>query len=303
MPQNLNTLLRGLGASADSSRLRLLALLASGEFTVSELTEILGQSQPRVSRHLKLLNDDGLLERFREQHWVYYRVPADGDGAELVRTLLGLLDRDDPSIGLDRERAAAVVAARNGPDQAGARSGPQELGVDDLVSAVAGELGRTAFDSILYLGRAPAEILPRLAPRARRVLGVSHSRPDVQMARSRLHGRGIAHCSVQYGDLRQLTSASASFDAVVLDRALANEPDVAPVVREAARVLRPQGSLVIVEDYETLAQRAPGSNPFGVLREWVALGGLLCRRLRPVDVGYEHFLVAVAVPEQAEAAA
>ncbi len=83
MPQELHQLLRGLRATAEPSRLRLLALLASGEFTVSELTGILGQSQPRVSRHLKLLSEDGLLERFREQHWVYHRLPAEGDGAEL----------------------------------------------------------------------------------------------------------------------------------------------------------------------------------------------------------------------------
>ena len=90
MSQALDQLLRGLRASADPSRLRLLALLASGEFTVTELTEVLGQSQPRVSRHLKVLSDEGLLERFREQHWVYYRLPADGAGAALARMLLDL---------------------------------------------------------------------------------------------------------------------------------------------------------------------------------------------------------------------
>ena len=93
MTLDLHQLLGGLRATADPSRLRLLAVLVSGEFTVSELTEVLGQSQPRVSRHLKLLTDDGLLERVREQHWVYHRVPADGEGAHLARVLLGLVDR------------------------------------------------------------------------------------------------------------------------------------------------------------------------------------------------------------------
>lgn len=305
MSQDLDQLLRGLRAAADPSRLRLLALLASGEFTVSELTGILGQSQPRVSRHLKVLSDDGLLERFREQHWVYHRLPAGGAGAELARVLLGVLDRDDPSLALDRERAAAVVAARGGPADNSAPSGlaAPRVAVNDVAEIVIADLGRGEFDSVLYLGRTPADMLCALGPRARRVVGVSDSLPDVQRARSLLHGKGLAHCSVQFGDFRKLTAASASFDTVVLDRALANETDVAPLLREAARLVRPGGSLVVVEDYEALAERAAGGNPLGALREWIAQGGLLCTRLRPVDVGLEHLLLAVAIPEQAEAAA
>jgi len=80
-------LLHGLKASAEPSRLRLLSVLALGEFTVSELTQLLGQSQPRVSRHLRLLAEGGLLERFREQHWVYHRLPGDGAGAALARAV------------------------------------------------------------------------------------------------------------------------------------------------------------------------------------------------------------------------
>ena len=112
MPSDHLHLVRGLRAAADPSRLRLLGLLALGEFAVSELTDILGQSQPRVSRHLRVLTEAGLLERFRELHWVFYRLAAEGEGAALARALLVHLDRRDPVVSLDRERAAEVLARR-----------------------------------------------------------------------------------------------------------------------------------------------------------------------------------------------
>jgi ArsR family transcriptional regulator len=305
MPQPLHVLLRGLRASAEPSRLRLLAVLAAGEFTVSELTQILGQSQPRVSRHLKLLSDDGLLERFREQHWVYHRVPAEGDGAELVRVLLGLLDRDDPLVALDRARAAEVLATRTAgaAGEPGLAQASAPGSSEHLAELAVAELGEGGFDTVLYLGREPAEMLRALAPRARRAVGISDSRPDVQRARASLHGRGLAQCVVQHGDFRNLAAGSSSCDAVVIDRLLARQAGPEPVLSEAARVLRPGGQLMIIEDYELLLERAAGSNPLGVLRDWIALGGLLCTRLRPVDVGAQHLLLATAAHERADAAA
>ncbi len=90
--------MRGLRAAADPSRLRLLGLRAIGEFAVSELTDILGQSQPRVSRHLRVLTEGGRLERFRELRWVFYRLAAEGEGAGLARALLVHLDLRDPVV-------------------------------------------------------------------------------------------------------------------------------------------------------------------------------------------------------------
>jgi ArsR family transcriptional regulator len=304
MTLGLHQLLGGLRATADPSRLRLLVVLAAGEFTVSELTEILGQSQPRVSRHLKLLTDDQLLERFREQHWVYHRVSAEGGGAEFVRVLLGLLDRDDPVLALDRERASAILAARViSSDPAPMARGAMPESAGDLAQLAVAELGDKGFDSILYVGRAPAEMLPALGPRARRVLGVCDSRPEVQRARGGLHGRGLAHCSAQFGDARSLAGISASFDAVVLDRVMAAPEGPELLLREAARVLRPGGQLLLVEDYDSLVERDARGNPFGLLRDWIARGGLLCTRIRPVDVGTGHLLLAHATPDRAAAAA
>lgn len=304
MTMGLHQLLGGLRAAADPSRLRLLAMLTSGEFTVSELTEILGQSQPRVSRHLKLLTDEGLLERFREQHWVYHRVPADGEGAEFARVLLGLLDRDDPVLALDRMRATAILAART------ASSNPETIArghtpesAQDLAQLAVAELGDRGFDSILYVGRAPAEMLLALGPRARRVLGVCDSRPEVQRARGSLHGRGLSHCVAQYGDARSLAGVSASFDAVVMDRLMAAPASAELLLTEAARVLRPGGQLLLIEDYDALTERDARGNPLGLLRDWIAKGGLLCTRIRPVDVGTGHLLLAHATPDRAVAAA
>ena len=106
------SLIDGLRAAAEPTRLRLLNIYSRGEFTVSEVQEIVDQSQPRVSRHLKLLCNAGLLERHREQHWVYYRVPQLGDGAELARTLLSAVPADDPLLELDSRRLDAVLNRR-----------------------------------------------------------------------------------------------------------------------------------------------------------------------------------------------
>jgi len=282
----------------------LLAVLASGEFTVSELTQILGQSQPRVSRHLKLLTDDGLLERFREQHWVYHRVPAEGEGAEFARVLLGLVDRDDPVLALDRMRASAILAARTASsDPATIARGTTPESAQDLAQLAVAEIGHQGFDSILYVGRAPAEMLLALGPRARRVLGVCDSRPEVQRARGNLHGRGLAHCVAQYGDARSLAGVSASFDAVVLDRMIAAPAGPELLLTEAARVLRPGGQLLLIEDYDALTERHARGNPLGLLRDWIAQAGLLCTRIRPVDVSTGHLLLAHATPDRAVAAA
>ena len=306
MSQSLDQLLRGLRATADPSRLRLLALLASGEFTVSELTEILGQSQPRVSRHLKLLGESGLLERFREQHWIYYRVPVDGAGATLVRSLLELLDPDDASIAADRERAAAVLAERAGGPSG--KPGEGAPGSDDLAreltEVIAAEFGERAFGTVLFLGHEPSVLLAGIGPRARRVVGLSDSRHEVQRARALLHGRGLSHCVLQHGDLKSIPSPGVSFDVVILDRVLADHARPGSLLLESARMLEPQGRMIVIEDYDALSERASGENPLKAVRDWIAESGLLCVRLRPVDVGGRHLLMATAATEQgAEAAA
>jgi ArsR family transcriptional regulator len=302
MPESFDTLLPRLRAIAEPSRLRLLTVLARGEFSVSELTEILGQSQPRVSRHLKLLDDSGLLERFREQHWIYYRVPVDTDGGRLARLLLEQLAADDPVLVGDLERVQRVLAARGGRGMAG-ESVAAGMPADELVPLVAGELGEQGLDSLLYFGEAPDAVLAGLGSRARRVVGMNAARHVVQRARAVLHSAGLNHCVLQQGELTALPQPAQSFDVVLIDRVLARAERPAAALQEAARVLRPGGRVVLIEDFDALERRTPDANPLALLRGWLADAGLACDRLRPFDVSGAHLLLAAAVLEPEAAAA
>jgi ArsR family transcriptional regulator len=302
MSEPLDSLLGRLRAIAEPSRLRLLAVLARGEFSVSELTEILAQSQPRISRHLKLLDDAGLLERFREQHWIYYRVPVETDGGRLARLLLDELDADDPELVSDGERLQRVLEARAG------RGGPEPAAVgpaatDDVARLIAAELGGQGRDAMLYFGPAPDELLARLGAKARRAVGMHTSRSVVQRARARLHSAGLTHCGLQRGELTALPHPSHGFDLIVLDRSLAEVPRPGEALREAARVLRHSGRVLLVEDFDSLERRAAGSHPLALLRDWLADAGLACQRLHPFDVSGAHLVLAAATPESEVAAA
>ena len=302
MSESFDILLPRLRAIAEPSRLRLLAVLVRGEFSVSELTEILGQSQPRVSRHLKLLDDSGLLERFREQHWIYYRVPVDDDGGLLARLLLEQLDPDDPVIAGDRERVHRVLAARGGRGAVG-KDASAETSAGDLVPLLAAELGEQGLDALLYFGQSPDAVLPGLGSHARRVVGMNASRHLVQRARAVLHSAGLNHCVLQQGELVALPQPAQSFDVVLIDRVLAGADRPAAGLQEAARVLRPGGRIVLVEDFDALERRTPEANPLALLRAWLADAGLACDRLRPFDVSGAHLLLAAAVLEPEAAAA
>jgi ArsR family transcriptional regulator len=302
MAESFETLVPRLRAIAEPSRLRLLAILARGEFSVSELTEILGQSQPRVSRHLKLLDDSNLLERFREQHWIYYRVPVDTDGGRLARLLLEQLDPRDPSLAGDHERVRRVLAARSGRGE-GAEDVSAKSSAEELVPLAAAELGDQGFDALLYYGRAPDEVLAGLGSCASRVVGMNASRHTVQRARAVLHAAGLNHCVLQQGELTALPQPSRSFDAVLIDRVLAGAERPADSLQEAVRVLRPGGRIVVIEDFEALERLMPEANPLGLLRAWLGNAGLVCDRLRPFDVSGAHLLLAAAVLEPEAAAA
>ena len=302
MAESFDTLLPRLRAIAEPSRLRLLAILARGEFSVSELTEILGQSQPRISRHLKLLDDCGLLERFREQHWMYYRVAGDTEGGRLVRLLLEQIDGDDPALAVDLERMRRVLESRDAQAVAGGGECAAD-GPEDLIPLIAAELGEQAQNALLYFGVAPDEVLAVLGGRARRAVGMNPSRLVVQRARARLHSAGLNHCQLQRADLAALPQPSGGFDVAVLDRALVGSARPVDALREAARVLRPAGRLLVVEDFEALERRTPDSNPLALLRAWLAEAGLACDRLRPFDAGGAHLLLAVATVEPEAVAA
>jgi len=285
-------LVESLRVTAEPSRLRLLAVLAHGEFSVTELTEVLAQSQPRVSRHLKLLCDAGLLEKFREQHWIYYRVPAAGEGKGLVDALLARNDPADATLAADAARVEAVLEQRRGAG--GATAATAAISAEELAGALGRELGDAGRGALFYCGPSPAQVLATIASRARRVVGMHGSRLEVQRARALLHSRGFSHCVLQQGELANVPQASGDFDTVVLDRALAAQARPVEALREAARLISAAGEMIVAEDYDALAARAEGANPLAALKGWLAQAGLVCTRLHPLDLDGRHVVLAVA---------
>ena len=255
----MDRVLEAFKAVADPSRLRLLALCTQGELTVTELTEVVGQSQPRVSRHLKVLCAAGLLDRFREQNWVYYRVPLGGPGAELARRLVRLLPSDDPILRLDRERLERVLARRAAQvrDRALGDSVSTPASVDArIVDLMAGE----ALGNLLDIGTGTGRMLRLLGVGADTAVGIDISREMLVLARSNLHDAGLDHLSVRQGNMYQLRFADASFDTVTIDQVLYQADQPVEVLREAARVLRPGGRLLLVE-FLTGERTDPAASP------------------------------------------
>jgi SAM-dependent methyltransferase len=251
----MNDLLAGLRAAAEPTRLRLLLLCARGELTVSELTQVLGQSQPRVSRHLKLLCEAGLLDRFREGSWVFYRLSDAAAGGRLARLLVELVPGADPALALDLDRLAGIRRARAAAaaayfrDNAARWDRIRSLHVDEeeVEHTLAGLLPAEGIHDLLDIGTGTGRMLELFAPRVERAVGIDSSREMLAVARVNLQRAGLPNASVRHGDMYQLPLPGASFDAVLIHQVLHYAERPAAAIAEAARVLRPGGRLVIVD--------------------------------------------------------
>jgi ubiquinone/menaquinone biosynthesis C-methylase UbiE len=244
-----------LKSAGEPTRLRILALLAEAELTVSDLTEILRQSQPRLSRHLRLLTEAGLVDRFREGSWAFFRLGERGGTAEFARALIGRLKTDDAIVLRDRERLAAVRAGRAAAAQNYFRRHAAEwdrirrLHVADAAveSAIRTALADKPIRSLLDLGTGTGRMLELFGPDIERGLGLDLSLDMLALARARLDRAGLKHCSVRHGDIYDLALPRDTFDVVIIHQVLHFLDDSARAIAEAARVLRPGGRLLVVD--------------------------------------------------------
>jgi ubiquinone/menaquinone biosynthesis C-methylase UbiE len=278
-----------LKAAGEETRLRIVALLAEAELTVSELTDILRQSQPRISRHLRLLAEAGMVERFREGSWAFFRLGDRGGSASLARELVARLDPGDATIARDRERLASVRAARAAAAQkyftrhAAEWDRIRKLHVADgaVEEAIQAALSDKPFRSLLDLGTGTGRMLELFGPVIERGLGLDMSHDMLSLARARLDRAALRHCSVRQGDIYDLALPKDSFDVVIIHQVLHFLDDGARAIAEAARVLRPSGRLLVVDfaphDLEFLrdehAHRRLGFAPETV-SGWLAAAGL-----------------------------
>ena len=244
-----------LRAAGEPTRLRILTLLAEGDLTVKDLTVVLGQSQPRISRHLKLLTEAGLVDRFPEGAWVYYRLAEGGPIAALVAGLIGAVASDDEGRLRDRERLAAVKRAHAERTAAyfAAHAGDWErlrsLHVEEtrVEEAIRDVLGPAPFGALLDVGTGTGRLLTLLADRYDRAVGIDASHDMLTAARSELDRAGLTRARVQQGDVHALGLPRDAFDVATIHQVLHYLDDPGSAVREAARTLRPGGRLLVVD--------------------------------------------------------
>ena len=249
------TLVGALKAAGESTRLRLLALLAEGEHSVKDLTEILGQSQPRVSRHLKLLADAGLVTRIAEGAWAYYRLAETEPAADLGRWLVARLDPDDPGRARDRVRVEVVRAAQQA--QAAAYFAKVATRWDELrqlhvpeeavEAAILKTLEGRVIDLLLDLGTGTGRMLELLKDHYRRAVGIDASREMIAVARAKLAAANIAHAQVRLGDIADLDSSAGRADLIVIHQVLHYFDDPGRAIAQARRALKPGGEMLIVD--------------------------------------------------------
>lgn len=250
----LDDLVAALRAAGEETRLRILLLLAEGDLNVSDLTEILGQSQPRISRHLKLLVDAGLVARHREGAWAFFRL-ADGASGGFARIIAATLKPNDRGHGADQERLAAVRAARAQQAQTYFASQASiwdrvrslhapETAVEAEIRALAGE---RPVNALLDLGTGTGRMLALLAPLARRAVGVDANHAMLAVARANLEKAGLARAELRQGDILAPPVERNAFDLVVIHQVLHYLEDPARALKEAASHLAPGGRLLLVD--------------------------------------------------------
>jgi ArsR family transcriptional regulator len=278
-----------LRAAAEPTRLRILALLTQGELSVKDLTRILSQSQPRISRHLKLMVEAGLIDRLRDGSWAYFHLVAHGDRGRLSDALLGAIDPLDPILERDRARAEMVKHERetaaqtyfqaNAPEWDRIRS--LHVAEDEVETAVRQALGDGPFGLLVDLGTGTGRMLELLSGCYERAIGFDINHSMLAYARSKLEQSSIVDASVRHGDLYEIALPDGAADAVIMHQVLHFLTDPARAMHEAARILAPGGRLIVVDFAphameflrETYAHERLGFSK-AQIAQWLAEAGL-----------------------------
>jgi ubiquinone/menaquinone biosynthesis C-methylase UbiE len=296
-PFEIGKAVAALKAAAEPTRLRILLLLASRALNVKELTRVLTQSQPRISRHLRLLDEAGLIGRHREGSWVYCQI-GEGAGGQLARMLVRAVDASDPIFVRDRERVQALELERELEAQAYFRE--HAAAWDDIRAlyvpeaevemAIREVLGDRTVDLFVDLGTGTGRMLELLQDRFERGIGIDINPTMLGYARARLGRLGLTHAQVRHGDIYNLSFDDGAADAVVMHQVLHFLRDPGRAIAEAARILSPGGRLLIVDFApheldllrEQFAHERLGFSP-SQMKQWLVDKGLDVAQTRQLE--------------------
>lgn len=262
----LSDVIAGLRAAGEPTRFRLLAVLSRAELTVTELTQVLGQSQPRISRHLKLMVEAGLLERFREGTWVFYRV-AIGAGretlsgaGEICELLLQMVPFGDSEIARDMERLDVVRKARQEAAAEYFRQNASEweetralhIAERDVETTMLAMVEQFPISELVDIGTGTGRILELFGPRIQKGVGVDLSHEMLAIARNTIEEAELPHCQIRQADLFSLPFENGDLenggvDLVTIHQVLHYLTDPGAAIQEAARILVPGGRILIVD--------------------------------------------------------
>ena len=244
-----------LRAAGETTRLRILALLAREELAVLELCRVLDQSQPRVSRHLKLLAEADLVERFPDGAWVFYRLTTSGEASALICEILRRIDPDDGVLTRDHDRLSAVWAER--ANEAGDYFAQNAARWDEIRSLYVAEAaveaaileaaGPGPFRRLVDLGSGTGRMLTLLGPHAGQAVGLDLSQQMLNIARSHVAQARLERCELRHGDIFATRLPDRSADVVVVHQVLHYLSDPGAAVKEAARIVEPGGRLIIAD--------------------------------------------------------
>ncbi len=317
-----SALVTALKAAAEPTRLRILLLLSGGGLNVKDLTRILGQSQPRISRHLKLLGEAGLVGRAPEGSWVYFHLAERPEARALLTHLIAALDPTDAFWLRDRDRAEAVKRERETAAQGYFETKAADwdrirtlhVAETDVEAGVRDALLDRDVDLLVDLGTGTGRMLELTSDRYDRAIGFDRNPAMLAYARGKLERAGLARAQVRQGDIYDLPLADASAGAVIVHQVLHFLSDPARAVAEAARIVAPGGRLVIVDfaphmleflrdthAHERLGFAAP------VISEWLEKSGLSLIATRhltpPPEAGADKLTVSIWVAERTSAGA